>query len=52
MVEYKDSPYKSDGKHGVGHSLDLENTLISLKEEIKICKVDNDKIIQAQEKQE
>ena len=51
MVDYKDSPYESDEHHGVGNSSDLEDTLRSLKEEIRSCKVDNDKIIRAQEKQ-
>jgi len=51
MVDYVESPYKSDEKCGVGYSFDLANTLRSLKEEIRSCKADNDRIIQAQEKQ-
>ena len=51
MVDYKDSPYESDEKHGVGHSSNLKDTLRSLKEEIRSCKANNDRIIQAQEKQ-
>jgi len=50
MVDYKDSPYGSDEKNGVGHSFDLVDTLRSLKEEIRSCKAPNDRIIQAQEK--
>ena len=46
MVDYIDSPYKSE-QYGVGNSFDLEVTLRGLKEEIKICKVDNDKITQS-----
>ena len=53
MVDYSswDSPYVLDEQRGVGHSSDLENMLKILKEEIRICKADNDIIIQAQEKQ-
>ena len=50
MVDYKDSPYELDEYHG-GHSLDLADMLRSLKEEIRSCKENNDKIIHAQEKQ-
>ena len=50
MVDYKYSPYESYEKHG-GYSSDLADTLRRLKEEIRIYKEDNDKIIQAQEKQ-
>ena len=49
VVDYIESPYESDEKHGVGHSSDLADTLRSLKEEIKICKADNDKIIHLEE---
>jgi len=46
MVDYKDSPYESEEKYGVGNSYDLEVTLSSiLKEEIRSCKEDNDIII-------
>ena len=51
MVDDKDSPYESEEQYGVGNSSDLENTLRSLKEEIRSCKEDNDRIMQAQEKQ-
>ena len=47
MVDYKYSPYESDEQRGVGHSSDLEYTLRRLKEEIRSCKVDNDKIMHA-----
>ena len=47
MVDYKDSPYESDKRRGVVHSSDLADTLRSLKEEIRSCKVDNDRIIQS-----
>ena len=50
MVDYKDSHYESYEKHG-GHSFDLEDTLRSLKDERRSCKVENDRIIFAQEKQ-
>jgi len=32
VVDYIESPYTSDGQHGVGHSSDLVDTLRSLKE--------------------
>ena len=53
MVDYssRDSPYGSNEKRGVGNSSDLVDTLRSIKEEIRICKVDNVKIIQEHEKQ-
>lgn len=35
MVDYKYSPYESDGKCGVGNSYDLADILKSLKEEIR-----------------
>ena len=50
MVDYKESPYESEDQYSVGNSSNLANTLRSLKEEIRSCKVDNDRIIQAQEK--
>ena len=50
IVDYKDSPYESEEQYGVGNSSDLTITLGSLKEEIRSCKVDNDIIIEAQEK--
>ena len=51
VVDYIESPYESNGQRGVGHSSDLADTLRSLKEGIRSCKVDNGKIMQAQEKQ-
>lgn len=51
MVDYKDSPYESKVQYGVGNSFDLVVTLIRLKEDIRSCKTDNDRIMQAQEKQ-
>ncbi len=51
MVDYKDSPYESEEQCGVGNPFDLAITPRSLKEEMRSCKADNDRIIQAQEKQ-
>ena len=51
MVEYIYSPYELDERHGFGHSYDLASTLRSLKEEIRIFKADDGRIIQAHEKQ-
>lgn len=51
MVDYRDSPYESDEQCGVGHSSNLTDTLRNVKEEIRIFKADNNKIMQAQEKQ-
>eukprot|EP00253_Pinus_taeda_P009443 PITA_09443 len=39
VVDYIESPYASDKQHGVRHSFDLADTLRSLKEEIRSCKV-------------
>lgn len=50
MVDYKDSPYELEEKYGVGNSPNLADTLRSLKEEIRSCKENNDRIIQAHEK--
>ena len=50
MVNYRDSPYESEEQYGVGNSLDLAVTLRSLKEDIRSCKADNERIIQTQEK--
>jgi len=50
MVDYKDSPYESNEQYGVGNYSDLADTLRSLKEEIRSCKENNERIIQAQEK--
>ena len=51
LVDYEDSPYESEEQYGVGNSSNLTVTLIILKEEIRSCKVDNDIIMQVQEKQ-
>lgn len=47
MVYYssQDSPYGSDEQHGVGNSTKLIDKSRSLKEEIRSCKVDNDRIM-------
>lgn len=52
MVEYnsRDSPYGSNEQCGGQNSSDLVDTLRSLKEKIRSCKENNDRIIQAQEK--
>jgi len=52
MVDYssQDSPYILDENHGDGYSLDIVDTLRSLKAGIRICKEDNDKMIQSQER--
>lgn len=51
MVEYKYSPHELDKQCGVGNYFDLVDTLIRLKEEIRSYKEDNDKIMEAQEKE-
>lgn len=53
MVDYgsRDSPYGSDEQHGVGHYFDLADKFRSFKAEIRSGKEDNDKIMQAREKQ-
>lgn len=52
IVDYRscDSPYISYEQHGDEYSLDIEYTLRSLTIEIRSCKVDNDKIIQSEER--
>lgn len=50
MVDYRDSPYKSEEQYGIVNSYNLGVTLRSLKEEIRSCKAANDKILQSQEK--
>lgn len=52
MVDYSsgDFPYSSDEQQRDEYSLNIVDTLISLKEEISSCKVDNDRIIQSQER--
>ena len=47
LVDYKESPYASTEQCGVGHSYDLEDKFRSLMEEIRSCKADIDKIMQA-----
>ena len=50
VVYYIESPYASNEQCGVRHTSDFIDTLRSLKEEIRSCKVGNDQIIHAQEK--
>lgn len=52
MVDYssRDSPYRSNKKHGDEYSPDMADTLRRLEAEIKSCKVDNDRIILSQER--
>lgn len=50
MVDYRDSPYESKEKYGVGKPSNFAVTLKCLKEEIRHCKVDNDRIIQSHKK--
>jgi len=50
MFDYRYSPYESEEKYGVGNPSNLEFTLRSLKEEIRSCKAENDRIIQSQTK--
>ena len=45
VVDYIEYPYELDGKHGVGNSYDLVDTLRRLKEQIRSCKADNEWII-------
>ena len=49
MVDYssRDSPYRSYEQHGDEYYPDMEDTLRSLKVEIKSCKANNDKLIQS-----
>lgn len=49
MVDYSswDSPYGSYEQRGGGNSYDLADTLRILKEKIRSCKADSDRIIQA-----
>lgn len=51
VVDYIESFYASDEQRGAGHASDLADALKILKEETRLCKADNDRIIQAQEKQ-
>ena len=52
MVDYssRDSPYRSNEKHGDQYSPHIADTLRSLKEEIRSFKVDKNKIILSQER--
>ncbi len=52
VVDYIEYPYALDEIHVVGKYSHLVDTLRILEEEIRSRKVDNDKIMQAQEKQE
>ena len=45
VVDYIESPYALDSKHGVGHYFDLADTLRSPEKEIRFCKEDNEKIM-------
>jgi len=45
-----ESPYRSVGKQGDEHSLGVADTLRSLRVEIRSCKVDDDKLVEAQER--
>ena len=38
MVDYKDSPYESEEKYGIGNSTDLVVALRNLKEEIRVVR--------------
>lgn len=51
MVDYisRDSPYRSIENKGDEYSPDIEDTLRSLKAEIRSCKADNNKLIESQE---
>jgi len=51
-VDYSphDPPYKSVGKQGEGYSPDIENTIRSLRVEIKRSKENNDRLVEAQER--
>ena len=52
MVDYSshDSPYRSVGKQREEYSLGIAYTLRCLREEIRSCKADNDKLVEAQER--
>ena len=52
VVDYnsRDSPYILVGQQGDEYSLTIANTLRSLRAEIKSCKVDNDRLVEAQER--
>jgi len=42
-----DSPYRSIGKQGEEYSPGIAGTLRSLREKIKSCKEDNDRLVEA-----
>jgi len=52
MADYssRDSPYRSNEWARDGYSPNIGDTLRILKVEIRICKVDNERIIQSQER--
>ena len=45
MVDYKDSPCESNEQYSVGNYPDLADTLRGLKEEIRSCNANNDRIM-------
>jgi len=49
MVDYSscDSPCRLIWQHGDGYSPDIVDTLRSLRENIRSCKVDNDRLVEA-----
>jgi len=51
MVDYNscDSPYKSVGKQGEEYYPSVVDTLRSLRAEIRSCKVENYRLVEAQE---
>jgi len=51
MVDYTsyDSPYILVGKQGGDNSPAIEDTLRNLRADIRSCKVDNDRLVEAQE---
>lgn len=51
MVDYssRDSPYRSVGQQGDEHSLGIVDTLRGLKEEIRSCKENNDRLVEDQD---
>lgn len=52
MVDHssRDSTYRLVGQQGDEYSPDIADTLTSLRVEIKSCKVDNDRLLEAQER--
>lgn len=45
MADYRDPPYEFEEQYGFGNSSNLAVTMRSLKEEIRSCKEDSDRII-------